>query len=69
MKKRNLKNLVLNKQSISKFSTTIIGGREVSINETNCDYCPVDPGPSGGGNETVNTRITDCICSIICYPI
>ena len=55
---------MINKQSISNFSATIIGGREVSINETNCDHCPVDPSPSGddGGG-----RSAAILCSFLCY--
>ncbi|WP_298418532.1 hypothetical protein [uncultured Kordia sp.] len=46
MKKRKLKSLILNKRSISNLDAmSFNGGREASIHETNCDYCPVNPAP------------------------
>jgi hypothetical protein len=73
MKKKNLKTLNLNKKAISNFSTTLIGGREVSIHETNCDYCPIDS-PSndtntddnGGGGTHTCTTFRSIISCLVC---
>ena len=68
MKKRNLKTLNLNKRAISNFSTTLLGGREVSLHETNCNQCPIDepdePSGGGGGTRTCTTFRTIISCLV-----
>ncbi|WP_205317983.1 class I lanthipeptide [Kordia sp. SMS9] len=58
MKKKNLKNLSLNKNSISKLQHSTVGGVEKSERRTNCPYCP---------QSTMGTSVCEW-CPTICGP-
>lgn len=75
MKKKNLKNLALQKKSISNLSSISKGGAEQSQRRTNCDYCaapaPADPKPvacytTGGHSCGIMCMLTDPNYSIRC---
>ncbi|WP_298418537.1 hypothetical protein [uncultured Kordia sp.] len=72
MKKRNLKNLKLNKITISNFK--LKGGAEQSARRTNCDLCNSNPhftngcpkGPKVSVNEYTCTTIGTLFSRLIC---
>ncbi|WP_046757378.1 class I lanthipeptide [Kordia jejudonensis] len=77
MKKKNLSKLSLKKSTISELnnSNKIIGGKEKSIHETNCNLCPptgsnacptegcpiIDPNPGGSGLLCTYSQNITCI--------
>ncbi len=69
MKKKNLKSLKINKQSISSLkSFKFMGGREVSIKETNCDYCPPDRSRRPDNCPSDHSRSPDNCLTTHCNP-
>ncbi len=61
MKKQHLKNLSLNKKSISKLdpSTEVIGGVK-SVPLQNCQYIPTNPNSECGGGTGLDTLV-ECV--------
>lgn len=75
MKKKDLKNLELNKKSISDFSSISKAGAEQSERRSNCDYCPgPEPGDTkpagcytdGGDSCGFICQVTDAWFSMLC---
>lgn len=66
MKKRSFKLLELKKKPVSNLNPINGGYTDTVYVPCNGMSHQICPRPDGGG---INTRISDCVCSIFCYPI